>query len=324
MRTSSRARVVLLPTVVWALAAATASAQDVLYLRAGGLLSPEPSPAGATTAVISKRLPAGEDALLGTFTSAPFDHDAVLGQARGVVFLGTGRPGMDGCALVTMSLARLTGVVQTVVATGTLDTSILARRKVIDPIIVPMLLSDALVAGTGDRLVFDVRVANHCGGARSVSILYDSVGRASAVELYAPGATTSITTTTVVDGTTSTTTSTLPPTCLETAVGLAAVRCRLEAMDAIIRASSPASLGGPRFAGRLSRRVSRALTFVRAAELVEATPRRIRKGRRQIARFGAQLARGRGDGRVAPAVGDPLGSLAQGAMAGLDSILAGG
>jgi len=69
-------------------------------------------------------------------------------------------------------------------------------------------------------LVFDVRVQNQCGGERRVSILYDSIGRASAVELYAPGATTSttVTTTTTVAGNT-TTTATLPPTCLETATG---------------------------------------------------------------------------------------------------------
>jgi hypothetical protein len=77
------------------------------------------------------------------------------------------------------------------------------------------------------------------------------------------------------------------------------------------------SLGGPRFAGRLSRRVSRALTFVRAAELVEATPGRIRKARRQVAKFSTQLGRGRGDGRVDPQLGDPLAALAQGAKSGL-------
>src|SRR5204862_6562190 len=50
MRTSSRVRVaLLLPTICWALAAATASAQDVLYLRSGGLLLPDAPPPGAAT-----------------------------------------------------------------------------------------------------------------------------------------------------------------------------------------------------------------------------------------------------------------------------------
>jgi hypothetical protein len=287
-------------------------------------LSLAPPDAGAVTAVNSATIPAGEDALLGSFSSAPLEQDVVLGQARGVVWLGTGRPGMDGCARVTMSLMRYTGTSQTVVATGTIDTTIRPRRNLLEPIIVPMLLSDPLVAATGDRLIFDVRVSNQCGGERRVVLLYDSVGRASAVELYAPGETTSTTTTTTGADPTSTTTSTLPPTCLETATGLAAVRCRLETMDGILRASSPASLGGPRFARRLTRRVEKALRFVRAAELIDATPRRLRKGRKQIVRFLALLARGQGDGRVAREVGDPLGALANGAVSRLDTIVAGG
>ena len=324
MRTFSRVCVVFSSLFVWALAAATASAQDVLYLRAGAVLSATPPAAGATTAVISKTLPAGEDALLGSFASEPFDHEVVLGQVRSLVYLGTGRPGMDGCAVVTTSLVRLTGQAQSTVASGTLETSILPRRQVIDPIVVPMPLVDPLVAAAGDRVIFEVRVANQCGGERRLVLLYDSVGRASAVELYAPGATTSTTTTTLVGETTSTSTTTLPPTCLETATGLALVRCRLETMDGIIRGSSPAMLGGPRFKRRLERRIDRALTSVRAAELIEATPRRVRKGRRQVVRFLAQLSRGQGNGRVAREVGDPLAVLAQGAMSGLDAILVGG
>ena len=316
MRTSSRARVVLLTTIAWALAAATASAQEIFYLRAGGVLSPDAPPAGATTASISTRIPSGENALLASFTSAPLDHDLVVSDARGVVFMGTGRPGMDGCARVGMSLTRLAGAAETQIADGERVTTLRPRRKVTDPIVVPMAISDGLVVPAGDRLVFDVRVGNECGGERNVSVLYDSFGRASRLELVVAGATTTTTTTT-------STTTTLPATCLDTATGIAAVRCRLEAMDAIVRGSSPASLGGPVVAGRLSRRIDRALPFVRAAELVEATPRRLRKARRQLVRFTTQLARGRSTGRVAPEVGDPLGSLAQGATAGLQALVGG-
>jgi hypothetical protein len=317
MRTSSRVRVaLLLPTICWALAAATASAQDVLYLRSGGLLLPDAPPPGAVTAAISMRVPAGEDFLLGSFTSAPLDHELDLIEARGVVYLATGRPGMDGCARVTMSLSRLTGAARADVASGSLVTTLRSRRKVTDPITVPMAIATPLAAAPGDRLVFDVRVGNDCGGERSVFLLYASVGRASHLELLPVGVTTTTTTST-------TTTTTLPPTCLDVATGLAGVRCRLEAMDGIIRATSPASLGGARFAARLSGRVDRALTFVRGAELIEATPRRLRKGRRQLVRFTTQLGRGRGDGRVAPDPGDTLGSLAQGATSGLESLLGG-
>jgi hypothetical protein len=319
MRTSSRARVVLLSAVVWALAVATASAQEAFYLRAGGILSPVPPAPGSATATLTTRIEPGDDALLGTFVSDPSENDVVVGQVLGVVYLGTGRPGMDGCAHVTYTLSRVTSGAKEVVANGSLDTSIRGRRNVVDPIVVPMPVTTSLVASTGERLAFDVRVQNLCGGERRVSILYDSVGRASAVELYAPGATTTsttVTTTTTAAGAT-TTTATLPPTCRETATGLAAVRCRLEAMDALIRQSSPASLGGQRFVTRLSRRVARALTFVRAAELIEATPGRIRKARKQVSKFSTQLGRGRSNGRVDRQIGDPLAALAQGAKSGL-------
>jgi hypothetical protein len=94
-------------------------------------------------------------------------------------------------------------------------------------------------------------------------------------------------------------------------------------MDGIVRGTSPASLGGAAFAGRLERHIDRTLTLVRAAELVDATPRRIRQARRQLARVTTQLARGRATGRVAPEVGDPLGSLAQGATSELASFVVG-
>src|SRR5258706_15060844 len=109
MRPSSRVRVPLPPTFCWVLAAATASAQDVFYLRGGGVLSPQAPAPAATTAVDSFRIPAGDDFLLGSFTSAPLDHDLDLSEGRGLVYLPTGRPRMDGCARGTMSLPRLTG-----------------------------------------------------------------------------------------------------------------------------------------------------------------------------------------------------------------------
>jgi hypothetical protein len=171
---------------------------------------------------------------------------------------------------------------------------------VTDPIIVPMAVSDGLVVPAGDRLVFDVRVANECGGERNVSVLYDSLGRASRLELVVPGVTTTTTTS-------STTTTTLPVTCLDTATGIAAVRCRLEAMDAIVRGTSPASLGGPAFAGRLARRIDRALTFVRrrarrgdaaTASQGAAPARAVRRAARARPLDGSGRARGRGSARL--------------------------
>ncbi len=316
MRTSSRAHRVLLSSLVWALAAATASAQDLFYLRAGGWLSPTPPAASSTTTTLTLTIPAGKEALFSGFTSAPLEQDLVVADVHGSVYLGTGRPGMDQCARVTTSLVRKTASALTEVATGTVVTSIRTRRQVTAPIVVPMPVADQLVAAQGDRIIFRVLVANECGGERNVSILLDSISRPSAIALGALGATTTTTT--------NPSTTTLPALCVGNADGLAGVRCRLEAMDTIIRQTPPALLGGTRLAGRLSRRVGRALKFVRAAELIEATPRRLRKGRRQLTRFVELLSRGRGDGRVATEVGDPLGSLSQGATANLDAVIVGG
>lgn len=309
-------RVAVLGAICWALAATTAGAQETYYLWAGASLSTAAPPAAATTASISVRIPNGEDLLLATFTSPPLDHAITLGEATGVVFLGTGRPGMDGCARVTMSLSRLTGAAQAAVASAAQVTTIHPRRRVDAPIAIPLAVTDPLLASVGDRLVFEVRVGNQCGGERNVSILYGSVGRASRVEVLPSGVTTTSTTT-------STTTTTLPPSCLGTTTGLPAVRCRLEAMDAIVRSTSPASLGGARFRRRLERRIDRGLTYVRAAELIAPSRRRLARARRQLVRFARLIARGEGDGRVATEPGAVLDALAREGTTELDAMLAG-
>jgi hypothetical protein len=316
---SSLLRVLSLLTFGWALAGAAASAQDVFHLREGGLLVPDAPAAGSSTAVLSTAVANGENKLLATFTSAELPQDLNFNEARAVLFLGTGRPGMDGCARVTTSIARLAGASHTEVATGELVTTIRPRRKVIDPIVVPMAVTDSLLAAAGDRIVLQIRVANECGGERNVSVMYDSAGRASRIELVVAAATTTTTTTIATPSTV--TTTTLPATCLDVATGLAAVRCRLEMMDALVRSTSPAKLGGPRFVRRLARRLERALTLVRASELIEATPRRLRRTRRHMMRFAAQLDRGQADGRVAPEVGASLDVLSSSAIAGLSSLL---
>lgn len=316
VRTSSRA--IFLLGLCWALAAATASAQDLYYLHAAGVLSQDLPPAGGATANISVRLSAGADAVVGTFTTTPLAQSVVVGNTRGVVYLGTGRPGMDGCARVSMEVQRLSATVDTV-ALGSFLTTIVSRRRLTDPIFLPMALLDQTPLAPSDRLIFQVRVKNECGGERTVSLLYDSSARPSRVELAIPG-----TTTTTTSTTTTSTTTTLPASCIETATGLAGVRCRLEAMDDIIRTQSPAALGGVKFRNKLGRKVVRALKFVRAAELIEPTPKRLKKARRQLAKFTKQLERGLGKDRVDPVVGADLGSLAAGSTSGLDALLAGG
>jgi hypothetical protein len=315
-RTSSRA--ISLLGLCWALAAATASAQDLYYLHAGGVLSQDLPPAGGATVNLPIRLSAGADAVIGTFTTAPLEQEVTAGNTRGVAFLGTGRPGMDGCARVTMEIQRLSATVDTV-ASGSILTTIASRRRLTDPIFLPMALLDQMPLQPSDRLIFQIRVKNECGGERTVSLLYDSSARPSRVELALPG-----TTTTTTSTTTTSTTTTLPPSCIDTGTGLAGVRCRLEAMDDLIRATSPAALGGVKFERKLSRKVVRALKFVRAAELIEPTPKRLKRAHRQLDKFTKQLQRGLGKDRVDTVIGGSLSSLAAGSTAGLDALLAGG
>jgi hypothetical protein len=239
--------------------------------------------------------------LLGSFASDPFDHDVVLGQVRSLVYLGTGRPGMDGCAVVTTSLVRLTGSAQSTVASGTLETSILPRRQVIDPIVVPMPLVDPLVAAAGDRVIFEVALLTSAAASAASCCSYDSVGRASAVELYAPGD--HVDHDHYAGATTSTTTTTLPDVSRDRDRLL-----RAAGSKRWITSDRRPRWGGPRFSGAFERRIDR--SPVRAALIRD--PRRVRKA---AARSSAptQLSRGQGNGRVARGRRSAA-ALAQGAM----------
>jgi hypothetical protein len=241
MRPSSRAPVLVLLTLGWVLAAATASAQSAYYLRRGGLLALDPPAANSTAAVVSASLPSGGAALLASFASATLTADVLADGVAADLYLGTGKSGMNGCASISVTLSRTHGTTSTVVATGDLTTSIGPRHDITGPIGVPLTAGQPLLAATGERLVFAVRVANHCAEARTVSLLYDAPERASALAMT-PVAPTSTTSTTVLPGASTTSTTTLAPLdCLATAAGLAAVDCRLTRIQEMLQAASPSS-----------------------------------------------------------------------------------
>jgi len=294
------------------LTASSARAVQTFHLRSNGLLSPYPPDAAATTEQIDVYVHDNEDALIGSFTSGILTADVDAGGAGATVFLGTGMNGMDGCAHVTVNLVRLSSAAT--VATGTVVTSLVARRQVTGPVHVALTTNADPLAATGDRLVLQLRVLNSCGSARTVSLLYDSPGRDSRIDLTPP-----TTTTTTLAGA-PTTTTTLPHSCLDTASGLDAVQCRLDLIDGILRNAVPPSQRAARFDRRLIVRVDHSLAVVHAAELRGVTRRRVRRLRRQLGGLGRAIQHGQVQGLVGADVAARVDPLIIGTMSALSAV----
>jgi hypothetical protein len=116
------------------------------------------------------------------------------------------------------------------------------------------------------------------------------------------------------------TTSTTAPaeTCLDTASGIDAVRCRLSFMSQDIATASEADLGGKKLAQKLASRIAKAQTLV--GDPVK--PRRLKKAGHQLKAFSKQLGSAVGGGKVKAEFGTPLEVLAtdaQNELAGLVS-----
>jgi hypothetical protein len=302
----------LLLALTAVLTASSARAVQTFHLRSGAVLSPSPPDAAAMTQQIDVYVHANENALIGSFTSGILGADVVAGGASAAVFLGTGVNGMDGCAHVTVNLVRLSS--SATVATGTVLTSLVARRQVTGPVIVPLTSNSSPLVATGDRLVLQLRVTNGCGSARTVSLLYDSPGRDSRVDITPP------TTTTTTLGTGPMTTTTLPRSCLDTASGLDAVQCRLELIDGILRNAVPSTQRAARFDRRLIERVDHSLAVVHAAELRGVTRRRLRRLRLQLAGLGRSIQHGQVQGLVGTDVAARVDPLLAGTMGALSTV----
>ncbi len=80
---------------------------------------------------------AGKRAVLAEFRSRPVAAPVEAATATAILYLVTGQAGMENCAVVTAELARRSPLDErTVVGSGSLPTSILPRRRTVDPIVV--------------------------------------------------------------------------------------------------------------------------------------------------------------------------------------------
>jgi hypothetical protein len=108
----------------------------------------------------------------------------------------------------------------------------------------------------------------------------------------------------------------------EAASGLAAVACRLEKLEVLMRAAAPERFGGLLTANRLGWRVATARRLVGMAQ--GRPPRRamrpLRRAERQLTLFASTIVRGERRGRIEPPDGDPPLTLARDAAAGAKAI----
>ncbi|HJW68973.1 MAG TPA: hypothetical protein VJ829_06430, partial [Candidatus Binatia bacterium] len=107
------------------------------------------------------------------------------------------------------------------------------------------------------------------------------------------------------------TTTTQPTTCVDTAVGLSAVRCRLGLVADVLRTTPADRLGGRRSAKRLRRSLGRASVHLAAAELRGMTAGRLGAVARDLHRFRKQVVHA--NSRIAGDVGHRLLELVDGA-----------
>lgn len=291
----------MLGTVLAAAALALATSgpalasDPVFYLKRGLELSSEPptrsSPGDEGTASLLRR----RSARLATFVSAPLLTALSAGEVTASLFLVARRTPLEGCAVVTVSLLRMTSADEGVpLTTATLTTSILRRRTSSEPIVVVLPVT-GLVASAGQRIGLEVAVGNECEEPRTVSLLYDALDTPSRIVLspFVP----------VV-----TTTTTLPPpppaTCEdEPARSLERLVCRLEALETVLRAQTTAALGGLKVRRRLFLRLDRARAFAvsaaPAAPGLRASRRALRAARAFDRLVLRAVRRGQLDGQVA-------------------------
>lgn len=274
----------------------SATATDpVFYFKRGLELSSEPpsrsSPGDEGTASLLRR----RSARLATFISAPLLAELSAGDVTASLFLVARRTALDGCAVVTVRLLRMTTPDEGVPLTTTnLTTSILRRRSTEQPIVVVLPVAGT-VASAGERIGLEVSVGNECEGPRTVSLLYDALDSPSRIMLspFVPVVTTS---TTLPPAT--------PPTCEDEAPrSLERLLCRIVALETVLRAQTTAALGGLNIRRRLFLRLDRARAFAAtaapAAPGVRAARRALRATRGFDGLVRRAVRRGQLDGGVA-------------------------
>lgn len=298
-----------------------------LYFRSGRFLSPIAPVSTAPQDDISETIGAGQRAVLAEFSSASMPARVEAEGAGAVLYMVTGRLGMQNCAVVNVELARRSQGQRTVVGTGSLATSLLARRDTVGPIVVPITLTGVL-ALQGDQIALSVEVENRCGEARSVTLRYDALGWLSALRIdgasepptttttTTPATTTTMVSTTVVVPSTTTTTLPYPFGCLfQPLEGYEAVFCRLDTLDEVLVEEGPSSFGGGARYGRVQRRLDQARGRVSLALSGKRRPRQLRRAIQELEIMGRLVRRGVRQGLIDSDLGEELTALVGAATA---------
>lgn len=115
-----------------------------------------------------------------------------------------------------------------------------------------------------------------------------------------------------------TTSTTIPTTCLDTAIGIEAVQCRLATMSDLMNQATETQLGGHKLARQLKARITKASGLVSGAQ----TTKRLKKASRLLKGFSNQLTHGLAKKKtpIDPTLGAMLGTLlndARNELAGL-------
>ena len=102
------------------------------------------------------------------------------------------------------------------------------------------------------------------------------------------------------------TTTTLELTCFDTAVGIAAVQCRLEAMNDDVLGASQDDLGGKKIARQVTKLLDRATTLVQEG----ASKKKLKKAAKQLRSLVTKLNNALAKGKADPTIVNELSELA--------------
>jgi hypothetical protein len=311
------------------------AAPPPLYMRDLFTLSPLPPTASKPLTNAYGKIPLGQTAVVGQFLSEPVVQDVTALGALASLYLVSGRNGMPDCADVTVELFRKTSANERItVGAATVQDTIVPKRKLTEPMIVPILVEGQL-AQAGDRMGATVIVTNRCTRNRNVILYYNAAVFPSGIvytDLPPTTTTTTVTTsttttttggggggdgggsttTTTTGGGGSPTTTTIPaqPSCfIEPQTSYNYLRCQIDTMDAITRAQPWDDLKGKRMRKLMLVRLARARAWVDAASVRHDPRPALGRTLFQLTRFAHNTKIAVKIGRLAPPVGGELLSM---------------
>jgi hypothetical protein len=227
---------------------------------------------------------------------------------------------MPECADITVETFRKTSLDERIVTgTETVQDTVVPKRKLTEPLIVPVEITEGVLAQEGDRLGVAVIVTNRCTRQKGVTLYYNAgIYPSGVVFSELPPTTTSTTsvsstTTTTTSGSSTTTTSTIipnqpvPASCLvEPQTGYNEIRCQIDTMDVITRSQPWSGLHGRVARKRLLVRLSRARAWLDTASVRHDPRPALAQVMVKLNRYGRIAKRSIAAGRLDPTVGGQL------------------